>query len=214
MLNNSFFMAIGNNSHGQLGIGRISIESAPALVTNKKILTRSASNATLLSISSSIPTRSAHVLHPTLTQIGRQHRISSIVSGLDFSLFLTKSCVVFACGRGDFGQLGTSISKTPLLQAGKKKAFLRSKLVPIVFGRKEQVMVVAAGSRSAMACTVEGKLYAWGDNYSGQLALQDGKEEEDIVYCPTQVPFKNDNVHCCSVAMGCGHALICVQAGK
>ncbi|MFE2972203.1 RCC1 domain-containing protein [Streptomyces sp. NPDC059340] len=81
-----------------------------------------------------------------------------VAAGCDFSLALLQDGSVWAWGRGSQGQRGHG------------DADLATDAVPQpVTGLPEDVAQVAAGCHHALARTVSGKVYAWGDNLYGQL---------------------------------------------
>ncbi|MFJ7901533.1 RCC1 domain-containing protein [Streptomyces sp. NPDC096198] len=81
-----------------------------------------------------------------------------VAAGCDFSLALLEDGTVWAWGRGSRGQ------------RGQGDADLSANAVPQpVTGLGEEVAQVAAGCHHALARTVSGKVYAWGDNLYGQL---------------------------------------------
>ncbi|MEV6028953.1 sialidase [Streptomyces sp. NPDC052036] len=81
-----------------------------------------------------------------------------VAAGCDFSLALLEDGTVWAWGRGSRGQ------------RGQGDGDLSADAVPQpVTGLDEEVAQVAAGCHHALARTVSGKVYAWGDNLYGQL---------------------------------------------
>ncbi|KAI9529648.1 hypothetical protein NQZ68_007886 [Dissostichus eleginoides] len=82
---------------------------------------------------------------PSLTQ-----RVSKVACGWEFTIFLTDSGRVLACGSNAFGQLGVG------------KAVSHSADLLVVESVKDPVVSVAAGLRHSLAVTVSGCVYQWG----------------------------------------------------
>ena len=221
-----FIVGWGCNSHGQLGVGKIDIEKEE---------------------SQRLAFRERPICLKTFTNL----QISSICGGIDFTLFLTRCGKVFACGRGDFGQLGhlQPLQHRYKSKDGSKRAFLcprpiqlkhgtlQSKymdldlkkvavceqaVLPALGGSTHKYMPskpdglfdmppiaqISANSRSACAISKCGKLFVWGDNYCGQLALGDLTENIPFGMLPIQIEFKHKHVQCLEASMGWGHLLV------
>ncbi|KAK5927900.1 hypothetical protein CgunFtcFv8_013009 [Champsocephalus gunnari] len=82
---------------------------------------------------------------PSLTQ-----RVSKVACGWEFTICLTDSGRVLACGSNAFGQLGVG------------KAVSHSADLLVVESLKDPVVSVAAGLRHSLAVTVSGCVYQWG----------------------------------------------------
>ncbi|KAG4176044.1 hypothetical protein ERO13_A11G224808v2 [Gossypium hirsutum] len=99
--------------------------------------------------------------------------LKSIACGGAHTLFLTETGRVYATGLNDFGQLGSSdlikYSREPVEVSGLAKGIVQ----------------IAAGYHHSCAITVDGELYMWGKNSSGQLGL--GKKAAKAVHRPTKV---------------------------
>lgn len=94
------------------------------------------------------------------TPVAVQEIVSAkqVAAGCDFSLALLEDGSVWAWGRGSQGQRGQGDGN------------LATDAVPQpVTGLTEEVAQIAAGCHHALARTVSGKVYAWGDNLYGQL---------------------------------------------
>ncbi|KAB2005139.1 hypothetical protein ERO13_D11G229200v2 [Gossypium hirsutum] len=99
--------------------------------------------------------------------------LKSIACGGAHTLFLTETGRVYATGLNDFGQLGSS---NPIKYSRE----------PIeVLGLAKGIVHIAAGYHHSCAITVDGELYMWGKNSSGQLGL--GKKAAKAVHRPTKV---------------------------
>ncbi|XP_043980367.1 secretion-regulating guanine nucleotide exchange factor isoform X1 [Gambusia affinis] len=78
------------------------------------------------------------------------HRVSNVACGWDFTLLLTDSGQLLACGSNAFGQLGVGQTVT------------HSSELLVVEGLKEPVVNVAAGLRHSLAVSASGSVYQWG----------------------------------------------------
>ncbi|KAL3721308.1 hypothetical protein ACJRO7_033755 [Eucalyptus globulus] len=103
----------------------------------------------------------------------KQQGLKSIACGGAHTLFLTESGQVYATGLNDHGQLGISDHKMYTTEPVE------------VSGLPEEIVEISAGYHHSCAITVDGELYMWGNNSSGQLGL--GKKSEKVVPVPTKV---------------------------
>ncbi|KAL1073888.1 hypothetical protein V6Z11_D11G253100 [Gossypium hirsutum] len=134
--------------------------------------------------------------------------LKSIACGGAHTLFLTETGRVYATGLNDFGQLGSSnpikYSRVPH-QISSLSSFCLDSLGEIwitslvwsfgsgstllepieVLGLAKGIVHIAAGYHHSCAITVDGELYMWGKNSSGQLGL--GKKAAKAVHRPTKV---------------------------
>ncbi|XP_032437941.1 secretion-regulating guanine nucleotide exchange factor isoform X3 [Xiphophorus hellerii] len=78
------------------------------------------------------------------------HRVTNVACGWDFTLFLTDSGQLFACGSNAFGQLGVGQTVT------------HSSELLAVEVLKEPIVSVAAGLRHSLAVSASGSVYQWG----------------------------------------------------
>ncbi|XP_023201664.1 secretion-regulating guanine nucleotide exchange factor isoform X1 [Xiphophorus maculatus] len=78
------------------------------------------------------------------------HRVAKVACGWDFTLLLTDSGQLFACGSNAFGQLGVGQTVT------------HSSELLAVEVLKEPVVSVAAGLRHSLAVSASGSVYQWG----------------------------------------------------
>ncbi|XP_027891795.1 secretion-regulating guanine nucleotide exchange factor isoform X2 [Xiphophorus couchianus] len=78
------------------------------------------------------------------------HRVANVACGWDFTLLLTDSGQLFACGSNAFGQLGVGQTVT------------HSSELLAVEVLKEPVVSVAAGLRHSLAVSASGSVYQWG----------------------------------------------------
>lgn len=73
-----------------------------------------------------------------------------------------------------------------------------------VFGHEKKVVRISAGYNHSSAITVDGELYMWGKNTTGQLGL--GKSAPNIVPLPTKVEYL-DGITIEMAALGSEHSL-------
>ncbi|KAM4733398.1 secretion-regulating guanine nucleotide exchange factor [Anableps anableps] len=78
------------------------------------------------------------------------HRVANVACGWDFTLFLTDSGQLLACGSNTYGQLGVEQTVTHTAELLAVEAL------------KEPVVSVAAGLRHSLTVSVSGSVYQWG----------------------------------------------------
>ncbi|WCJ37752.1 Regulator of chromosome condensation (RCC1) family protein [Euphorbia peplus] len=118
--------------------------------------------------------------------------LKSIACGGAHTLFLTESGRVFATGLNDFGQLGITCNDTHALEPTE------------ISGLKKEIIHISAGYHNSSAITVDGELYMWGRNSSGQLGL--GKKAKKVVPTPTKVDCLS-GISMKMVALGAEHSV-------
>jgi alpha-tubulin suppressor-like RCC1 family protein len=108
------------------------------------------------------PTR---VTLPPVTIVGFRvaPTVTQIAAGDAHSLALSSMGWLYAFGNNRYGQLGSAINSGPFSLGGNPAARVR---LP---GATGPVTQIAAGARHSLAVTSTGQLYAFGDNYYGQL---------------------------------------------
>lgn len=84
-----------------------------------------------------------------------------VSAGVQYSLALLGNGQIFSWGRDDAGQLGNNVITTT------RTAYK----VPAVMGSANDWRFVTAGRAHAFAIKIDGTLWGWGDNGSGQLGL-------------------------------------------
>ncbi|XP_010272767.1 PREDICTED: ultraviolet-B receptor UVR8 isoform X2 [Nelumbo nucifera] len=123
--------------------------------------------------------------------------LRAIACGGAHTLFLTESGCVFATGLNDFGQLGISIEK-------------RYTQEPLeVTGFNKEIVYISAGYHHSSAITVDGELYMWGNNSSGQLGLGRTKivSSPSIIECLGGMRIK-------MIALGSEHSIAVTDDGE
>ncbi|WJX40937.1 HECT-type E3 ubiquitin transferase [Trifolium repens] len=136
---------------------------------------------------------------PSICTSFHNQNVNSIACGGAHTLFLTDNGCVYATGLNDFGQLGTSESK-------------QYSLVPLqVLGHEKKVVQISAGYNHSSAITVDGELYMWGKNTTGQLGL--GKRAPNIVPLPTKVESL-DGITVKMAALGSEHTVAISDEGE
>ncbi|RDX76602.1 Ultraviolet-B receptor UVR8, partial [Mucuna pruriens] len=136
---------------------------------------------------------------PVVCPALRTQTLKAVACGGAHTLFLTDDGCVYATGLNDFGQLGVSESK-------------RYSVEPLrVFGEEKKIVQISAGYNHSCAITVDGELYMWGKNTSGQLGL--GKRAPNIVPLPTKVEYL-DGINIKMAALGSEHSVAISDGGE
>ena len=180
--------AWGNNASGQLGDGSAPTDhSAPVAVNGLGVgsgvveIAAGASHALALksdgavlawgnNASGQLGSGDAPTDHPTPVQVsglGAGSGVVAITAGDTFSLALKSDGSVFAWGNNASGQLGDGSAPTD-----------HSSPVAVgALGIGSGVVHVAGGGSHSIALTADGRVYAWGNNASGQVG--DGSAPTD-----------------------------------
>jgi alpha-tubulin suppressor-like RCC1 family protein len=120
-----------------------------------------------------------------------------VAGGAWHTLALADDNRIYAAGANNYGQLGTDVQ-------GDRISFGP---VPLPAGAGKWI-AVAAGDHS-LALRDDGRMYAWGQNYNGQLGI--GNRNNQSV--PQQVPFPVSVSKWVSLAAGEGHTLAIADNG-
>jgi alpha-tubulin suppressor-like RCC1 family protein len=141
---------------------------------------------------------------PTLVRLpGETGPVVQVAAGFDHSLAVTSTGQLYAFGRNDFGELGMATSSdqnsTPTLVR-----------LP---GATGPVVQVAAGLAHSLAVTSSGQLYAFGNNYSGQLGIATNSGTNNPTP-PTLVRLPGETGGVVLVAAGWGHSLAVTSSGQ
>lgn len=99
------------------------------------------------------------------------HRVRQVACGLDHSCFLTEERDIFTSGKGDKGQLGIGYTSLREFKPLKIKN-------PKCLDLYDAIKSVACGAYHTMFITEKRKVYAFGQNLDGQLALDNTPDSE------------------------------------
>ena len=161
-----------------------------------------------------------------------------VACGGGFTLLVTRSGRVASCGVWSHGRLG--LGPTPLMGKGVRRSFgagnddtaggggtkklARYQLRPMYVAGVRGARAVAAGEAHALCATVDGALFAWGQNTCGQVG--DGPDPSGFLRdhdapCPVP-PFTaaaadgagaGERVHAVKVFAGAYHSVVIDRAG-
>ncbi len=126
-------------------------------------------------------------------------KIVMVATGQYHTVALSAQGVVFTWGdnsKGQLGYTGLSMSNQPTL--------VRSTILTL------PIIQVAAGDYSSYALTSTGEVYAWGDNWQGQLGLGSTLSSVSI---PTRVT-RLEGVHVISVSCSAGTVMVVTRNGS
>lgn len=133
---------------------------------------------------------SSRIAYRDLTpkDLPRSERVTSIAGGLEHSLLLTSKGRVFSAAsasdtypsRGQLGVPGLSWLTRPAGDFDQPHEITTLKGFPITS--------IAAGDRHSLALDSEGRLFAWGDNASGQLGF-DSTADTSAIDAPSLLPL-------------------------
>ncbi|XP_068643604.1 ultraviolet-B receptor UVR8 [Aristolochia californica] len=122
----------------------------------------------------------------------------AIACGGAHTLFLTEKGHVYATGMNDYGQLGLASEQNYVLEPLE------------VSGFSKEIIRVAAGFYHSAAITVDGELYMWGNNSSGQLGF--GKRANKRISAPTKVESLG-GLSIKMIALGSEHSIAVTDLG-
>ncbi len=91
-------------------------------------------------------------------------QVISVAAGTNHSLALTADGTVYAWGLNEAGQVGTG--STTLCRVGSTTL---CESTPMAVALPGFVISIAAGEKHSMALLSDGRVYAWGENFDGQL---------------------------------------------
>jgi alpha-tubulin suppressor-like RCC1 family protein len=212
---NGTLWAWGDNTAGQLGIGTNSGTGFVATPTQVPgIYTQlAAGNAHSLALQANgtlwawgdnfygqlgnTANNATHAPNPTPVQVGNVI-YTQLAAGYDFDLALRQDGTLWAWGRNTYGQLGNST------HTGTDDATP----TPTQVGGAVYTQL-AAGQYHSLALQADGSLYAWGNNFYGQLGTATGTGANTANPTPTQVPGTYTRL-----AAGLGHSLALQATGS
>jgi alpha-tubulin suppressor-like RCC1 family protein len=164
----------GANESGQLGIGSTSGSATPVRVGLESawVEVRAGGNFTLARRADGtiwgwgtnqfgqlgLGTNTGRALSPTL--IGTNSDWTNISAGVSHSLGLRADGTLWAWGRGEFGQLGLGSTTN---------GATTNVLAPMRLGSDSDWRFIEAGSFHSFGIKTDGRLFAWGANWFGQL---------------------------------------------
>jgi len=180
--------AWGKNNKGQLGNGTDIASQTPTQVGNDKWLSVSAGHSFVLAIKADGTLwawgennkgqlgngTDNTIANPNPIQVGTDNNWWRISAGYRHSLALKADGTLWVWGSNSIGQLGNGTTS------------YAAQNVPIQIG-SERWRVVAAGRFFSTAIKTDGTLWAWGDNYYGQIA----NGTTDTQPSPTQIGTDN-----------------------
>ncbi len=144
---------------------------------------------------------------PTLVTLPEESGpVTQVAAGDAFSLAVTSSGQLYAFGENQFGQLGSTTNN------GNSKPNATPTLVRLP-GESGPVIAVAAGVQFGLAVTSSGQLYAFGENYYGQLGSSANKGTTHP-NAPELVALPGESGPVTQVAAGRGHSLAVTSSGQ
>ncbi|KAF4656715.1 hypothetical protein FOZ61_006728 [Perkinsus olseni] len=163
-------MADSTTSISLLSYDRDNGEHTRSIATSRSATTMTACRHRLAVLEEGEDDRSAsvteYVVSPLMEHVRRTRTtpfvIKSIACGAEHTLVLADDGRLFSTGSNQHGQLGRS---TPRERSSDPE------LAPVSCMPSERIESIACGYFCSFAITVEGELWAWGDNRYGQLGI-------------------------------------------
>jgi alpha-tubulin suppressor-like RCC1 family protein len=144
----------------------------------------------------------AKLFSPTNGKIGNKltdKKITSISSGQEHILLLTDSGRVLSFGRGSRGQLG---------HGDVEDVTESSELIDALDGIK--IKSIAAGGWHSLALSMDGDVYVWGWNESGQLGYSKGTINMKALPLPLEI---SDDDSFIAISAGSRHSMAVSENG-
>lgn len=152
----------------------------------------------------------SNTANPTPTPVtlpGATGPVTQVAAGEDDSFAVTATGQLYAFGENYYGELGNSATN------GEYKANATPTLVTLP-GATGPVTQVAAGTFHTLAMTSTGQLYAFGENYYGQLGSTTDNGAFDANPTPTPVTLPGATGPVTQIAAGGEHSLATTSTGQ
>jgi alpha-tubulin suppressor-like RCC1 family protein len=145
---------------------------------------------------------------PTLVALpGASGPVTQIAASNNHTLALTSTGQLYAFGENRYGQLGSAINNNSL-------APNPTPTLVALPGASGLVTQIAAGANHSLAVTSTGQLYAFGDNYSGQLGSATNSTTVEPNPTPTLVALPGASGPVIKIAAGASHSLAVTSTGQ
>ncbi|KAI0057641.1 RCC1/BLIP-II [Artomyces pyxidatus] len=115
---------------------------------------------------------------------GAQERVVAAAAGITFTLFLTDSGKVYACGSGEKGQLGNGRTGEHIATGNRTAFDIEPEPIPVKGLEDKKIVQIACGQQHSIALDEEGVVFVWG--YNGYCRLGLGNQKD--VLAPLAVP--------------------------
>ena len=129
--------------------------------------------------------------------------ITAVACGYKHSLALTSDGIVYAWGFNNFGQLGNGTSINSVVPVAVDRSGVLSGKI---------ITAIACGTYYSLVLTSDGKVYAWGDNSSGQLGSGNNTSSNIPVAVSTAGILSGKIIK--AIACGSGQSLALASDGK
>jgi alpha-tubulin suppressor-like RCC1 family protein len=149
----------------------------------------------------------ANATPTAVTLPGQSGSVSQVAAGSDFSLAVTSTGQLYGFGDNQYGQLGSAtnnVGNTPN----------PTPTLVTLPGESGTVTQVAAGTDHSLAVTSSGQLYAFGDNYHGQLGNSTSNGTSAANPTPTLVTLPGGSGTVTQVAAGDDVSLVVTSTGE
>jgi hypothetical protein len=145
---------------------------------------------------------------PSLVALaGASGSVVQVAAGDEHSLAVTSTGQLYAFGDNAYGELGIATN------SGTSTANPTAALV-VLPGASGSVVQIAAGYQYSLALTSTGQLYAFGDNFYGQLGKATNNGNNNANPTPSLVSLPGENGPVVQVAAGANHSLAVTSTGQ
>jgi alpha-tubulin suppressor-like RCC1 family protein len=146
---------------------------------------------------------------PTLVMLpGASGPVTEVAAGGEHTLALTATAQLYAFGENYYGQLGNTTNNEKPSEANPVPTLVT---VP---GATGPVTQIAAGAHQSLVVTSTGQLYAFGENYFGQLGTATNDKTHKANPTPTLVSLPGASGPAVQVAAGEGFGLALTSTGQ